>query len=220
MSCQAMKRNNFTCILWNERSQSEKALFCMTPPMWQSRKGKTVERVKSGDQGLGWEKGCIDRGQRILRAVKILWYYNDGYMSLYACLFTKSCLTFCNPRDCGPTGSSVHGIFQARILEGVVILFSKPTDCTTPGVNLMESVDFRWWWCVSGGSPVVTHVPSSGGCWSWGDCGCVGQGVYGNSLYLTFKFAVSLKLLLKKSWLIFFIKKKSLSARMYTLPWE
>ena len=121
----------------------------MTPPMWQSRKGKTVKRVKSGDQGLGWEKGCIDRAQRILRAVKILWYYNDGYMSLYACLFTKSCLTFCNPRDCGPTGSSVHGIFQARILEWVVILLSKPTDCTTPGVNLMESVDFGWWWCVS-----------------------------------------------------------------------
>ena len=29
----------------------------------------------------------------------------------------QSCLTLCNPMDCSPPGSSVHGIFQARILE-------------------------------------------------------------------------------------------------------
>ena len=27
------------------------------------------------------------------------------------------CLTLCNPMDCGPPGSSVHGILQARTLE-------------------------------------------------------------------------------------------------------
>ena len=32
------------------------------------------------------------------------------------------CLTLCNPMDCGPLGSSVHGILQARILEWVVLL--------------------------------------------------------------------------------------------------
>ena len=32
---------------------------------------------------------------------------------------------FCNPRDCSPPGSSVHGIFQARILEWVAISFSR-----------------------------------------------------------------------------------------------
>ena len=30
---------------------------------------------------------------------------------------TKSCLTLCDPMDCGLTGSSVHGILQARILH-------------------------------------------------------------------------------------------------------
>ena len=30
----------------------------------------------------------------------------------------------CNPMDCGPPGSSVHGIFQARILKWVAISFS------------------------------------------------------------------------------------------------
>ena len=29
---------------------------------------------------------------------------------------TQSCLTLCDPVDCSPPGSSVHGILQARIL--------------------------------------------------------------------------------------------------------
>ena len=33
------------------------------------------------------------------------------------CLLAKSCLTLCDPMDCNPPGSSVHGIPQARILE-------------------------------------------------------------------------------------------------------
>ena len=33
----------------------------------------------------------------------------------------QSCLTLCDPMDCSPPGSSVHGIFQARILEWVAI---------------------------------------------------------------------------------------------------
>ena len=31
------------------------------------------------------------------------------------------CLTLCDPMDCSPPGSSVHGIYQARILEWVAI---------------------------------------------------------------------------------------------------
>ena len=38
---------------------------------------------------------------------------------------TQSCLTLCNPMDCSLPGSSVHGIFQARILEWVAISFSR-----------------------------------------------------------------------------------------------
>ena len=36
----------------------------------------------------------------------------------------QSCLTLCNPIDGSPTGSSVPGILQARILESVAISFS------------------------------------------------------------------------------------------------
>ena len=35
------------------------------------------------------------------------------------------CLTPCDPMDCSPPGSSVHGILQARILEWVAIPFSR-----------------------------------------------------------------------------------------------
>ena len=41
------------------------------------------------------------------------------------CLVTKSCLTLCDLMDCSPSGSSVHGISQARILEWVAIPFSR-----------------------------------------------------------------------------------------------
>ena len=34
----------------------------------------------------------------------------------------QSCLTLCNPMDCSPPGSSVHGILQARIREWVSML--------------------------------------------------------------------------------------------------
>ena len=62
------------------------------------------------------------------------------WLSLSLCIFTEiyshhhylipeylrakllqSCLTVCNPMDCSPPGSSVHGILQARILEWVAI---------------------------------------------------------------------------------------------------
>ena len=38
---------------------------------------------------------------------------------------TQSCPTLCDPMCCSPPGSSVHGIFQARILEQVAIPSSK-----------------------------------------------------------------------------------------------
>ena len=36
----------------------------------------------------------------------------------------QSCLTLGDPMDCSPPGSSVHGIFQVRVLEWVAIVFS------------------------------------------------------------------------------------------------
>ena len=40
-------------------------------------------------------------------------------------LVAQSCLTLCNPIDCSPPGSSVHGILQARILEWIAMPSSR-----------------------------------------------------------------------------------------------
>ena len=40
----------------------------------------------------------------------------------------QSCPTLCNPMDCSLSGSSVHGIFQARVLEWIAISFSNLPD--------------------------------------------------------------------------------------------
>ena len=43
----------------------------------------------------------------------------------FVCMLSlQSCLTLCNPMDCSPPGSSVHGILQARVLEWGAIAFS------------------------------------------------------------------------------------------------
>jgi len=36
----------------------------------------------------------------------------------------QSCPTLLDPMDCSPPGSSVHGIFQARVVEWGTIAFS------------------------------------------------------------------------------------------------
>ena len=47
---------------------------------------------------------------------------------------TQSCLTLCDPMDCSPPGSSVHGILQAR--TGVREPFPSPEDLSDPGMEL------------------------------------------------------------------------------------
>ena len=37
----------------------------------------------------------------------------------------QSCPTLCDPMNCSPPGSSIHGVFQARVLEWGAIAFSE-----------------------------------------------------------------------------------------------
>ena len=48
---------------------------------------------------------------------------NLSFLPVLCVLVAQSCPAFCHPMDCSPPGSSVHGIFQARILEWVAISF-------------------------------------------------------------------------------------------------
>jgi hypothetical protein len=44
----------FKCMLLSERRQPEKATYCMTPIIWHSRKGKSIEKKQVSVVGKGW----------------------------------------------------------------------------------------------------------------------------------------------------------------------
>ena len=95
------------------------------------------------------------------------------------CVCDQSCLTLCNPMDCNLPGSSVHGIFQTRILEEVAISFSRgssqPRDWTQ--VSCLS--------CMAGG--FFSH------CITWEPLLC------GRSLYLIWIYQQSAHFLIDKS---------------------
>ena len=74
---------------------------------------------------------------------------------MYVCVHTQSCLTLCDPMDCSPLGSSVHGVSQARILEWVAI-FSSRGSSPTQGSNL----HFYW----QGDSSLLSYQVTQKGC--------------------------------------------------------
>ena len=49
-------------------------------------------------------------------------------------LVAQLCLTLCDPMDCNPPDSSIHGVLQARTLEWVP--FTSPRDISDPGIKL------------------------------------------------------------------------------------
>ena len=59
---------------------------------------------------------------------------------------TQSCLTLRDPMDCSPLGSSVHGIFQARVLEWGAIAFSG-VDSKSPYSQPLQVVKSSCFFC-------------------------------------------------------------------------
>ena len=57
----------------------------------------------------------------------------------YAAAAAKLCPTLSNPMDCSLPGSSVHGIFQARVLEWSAIAFSIGHPAATAAANSLQS---------------------------------------------------------------------------------
>ena len=77
---------------------------------------------------ISWGKGLL--GSLLIFKLNCLFFSCCVVSSFYilsccCCLVTKSCLTLCNFMECNPSGSFVHRIFQARMLEWVFISFSR-----------------------------------------------------------------------------------------------
>ena len=54
--------------------------------------------------------------------------------------FVQSCPILSDPMDCSPPGSSVHGIFQARVLEWGAIVTNKTTALKKQSVNYAQFI--------------------------------------------------------------------------------
>ena len=94
---------------------------CLTSPLASGPWGRTVSwsiwTPTMGTQGLGGHTVGVGVGSRAsspLEPPRFRWWFSHS-----------SCPTLCDPMDCSPPGSSVHGILQARVLEWVAMSFSR-----------------------------------------------------------------------------------------------
>ena len=88
----------------------------------------------------------------------------------HACVRMCSVMSDRHPMDGSPAGSSVHGIIQARILEGAPIFFSRdlpyPRDQThiswvsCIGKRILYQLNHQW-------SPTTAKEGLSSSCWLW-----------------------------------------------------
>ena len=82
----------------------------------------------------------------------------------------QSCPTLCNPMDCSPPGSSIHGIFQARVLEWGANVFLSPflfllsAWSTTPSMSLAQAVLPHQLWRNTPGIRAGCLSPPSANC--------------------------------------------------------
>ena len=91
-------------------------------PLWSSqtlRPGHLTCCLPS--HSVSWVKRFFDLLFGFLLSFKLIrsWTCRTSW-----CLVPKSCL-FCNPMDCSPPASSLHGISQARIQEYVAMMYSR-----------------------------------------------------------------------------------------------
>ena len=80
--------------------------------------------------------------------------HSDVVLDEWLCICTKSpqsCLTLCNPMDCSPSGSSVHGILQGRMLACIAIPSSRgssqPRDWTCVSYVSCIGRQILYLWC-------------------------------------------------------------------------
>ena len=106
------------------KSESEVAQSCLTltDPMACSLSGSSTHGIFQA-RTLEWvaiaftTNSCL-----ILNEVEVVPF--SSHFPHLCCSATQSCLTLSDPMDCSLPGSSIHGIFQARVLEWAAISFS------------------------------------------------------------------------------------------------
>ena len=86
----------------------------------------------------------------------------DLYVAWVVILRAQSlqpCPTLCDPMDCSPTGSSVHGILQARILEWAAIPFSRGSSQSRDWTQVLQNCRQILYHLSHEGSPCASWLP-------------------------------------------------------------
>ena len=94
---------------------------------------------------------------------KMMWRESESEVA-------QSCLTLCDPMDCSLPGSSIHGIFQAIVLEWIAISFSRgssrPRDRTqVSGIVDRHVTDVRRKWPQTSQEKKPQRKPSLSALW-------------------------------------------------------
>ena len=115
--------------------------------MWD--KGRTEAYASEGkknqqkDQGENQYNGMYYTEQKTLKESSLSVFIEKSEV-------TQLCLTLCDPMDCSLPGFSVHGIFQAIVLEWIAISFSRGSSQPRNWTRVSHTVDERFTVCVQG----------------------------------------------------------------------
>ena len=124
------------CGTWVSQFSRSSGVFSLCCSTWVSQfsrsSGIWFPDQRSNPSALHWEHRVLATGSprtssALLLLTAYLTYiiYNSTFVGVCSCAHAQSCLTLCDAIDCSPPGSSVHGIFQAKIPECVAISFSR-----------------------------------------------------------------------------------------------
>ena len=123
--------------------------------LYNNHNSVAIDSEREDEPGTHWsgnngpcQKDIWDNFKELLLATsRAIWKskHNDNKKSESE--VAQLCLTLCDPMDCSLPGFSIHGIFQARVLEWFAISFSRgsfqPRDWTR--VSCVVSRRFTIW---------------------------------------------------------------------------
>ena len=127
--------NCFTMLLLSAVPRSESALCIhMSPLSYTSLSHSSSSYPSGSSQSTELSSLCYTAASHELSHT----WWRDSETA-------QSCPTLRDPMDCSPPGSSIHGMFQASVLEWAAISFSRgifPTQGSNPGLpNCSLSLD-------------------------------------------------------------------------------
>ena len=141
ISVDVVEKSNFNFKLVWEKTVCALSHLTLCNPMDCSPPGSSVHGFSR--QEYWSELPCPPPGDlldpgikpRLLHLLHCRWILNSqNHLGSLCVLVMQSCPALCDPMDCSLPGSSVHGIFQARILEWLAMPSSRgssrPSDQT------------------------------------------------------------------------------------------